>query len=109
MNQVVRVPLRKRATIRSTAQALKIPKSTLFNYIQRSKMKRHSTTVKPHLTLANMVEREEFCKSFIKDDKSTSDDMLDAIHVDEKVFYIIWACKNTNRIVQQEANSFPPR
>ena len=38
MNQVVRVPLRKRGTIRSTAQALKIPKSTLFNYIQRSEI-----------------------------------------------------------------------
>ena len=35
INQFVRVPLRKRGTIRSNAQALKIPKSTLFNYIQR--------------------------------------------------------------------------
>ena len=68
MNQVVRVPLRKRGTIRSTTQALKIPKSALFNCIQHGKIWQHSNTVKLHLTLANMVEREEFCKSFIKDD-----------------------------------------
>ena len=35
-----------------------------------------------------MIEREDFCKSFIKDDKSTFEDMLDVIHVDEKWFYI---------------------
>ena len=33
MTQVVRVPLRKRGDIRSTAQALNIPKSPLFNHI----------------------------------------------------------------------------
>ena len=86
MNQVVRVPLRKRGTIRSTAQALKIPKSTLFNYIRCGKIWQHSNTVKHYSTLANMVEREEFCKSFIRDDKSTFDDMLDVIHVDENSY-----------------------
>ena len=49
-----------------------------------SKIWQHSNTVKQHLTLANMVEREEFCKFLIKDDKSTFDDMLDVIHVDKK-------------------------
>ena len=33
MNQVVKVPLRTRGTIRSTAQALNIPKSILLNHI----------------------------------------------------------------------------
>ena len=49
---------------------------------------------KLQLSLANMVEREEFCKSFIKDDKSTFDDMLDVIHVDEKFSYMT---KNTKK------------
>ena len=72
--------------------------------------------VKQHLTLANLVEREEFCKSFITDDKSTFHDMLDVIHVDEKWFYMtkntkkfMWAHKNRNRIVQQEASGLSPR
>ena len=41
-----------------------------------------------------MVEREEFYKSFIKDGKSTFDDMLDVIRVDEKWFYMT---KNTKK------------
>ena len=41
-----------------------------------------------------MVEREDFCKSFIKEDNSTFDDMLDVIHVDEKWFYM---SKNTKK------------
>ena len=41
-----------------------------------------------------MVEREEFCKSFITDDKSTFDDMSDVINVDEKWLYMT---KNTKK------------
>ena len=85
MDKFVRVPLFLRGTIRSTAQALKIRKPTLFHHIKCGKICRHSNSVKQHLPIANMVEREEFCKSFIKNDKSTFDDMLDVIHVDEKM------------------------
>ena len=94
MNEAVRVPLRKRGTLRFTTQALKIPKFTLLNYIQCGEILWHSNTVKPHLTLANMIEREDFCKYFIKDDKRTFDDMLDVIHVDGKWFYMT---KNTKK------------
>ena len=62
MNQVLRMPLRKRGTIRSTAQALKIPKSTLFNHIQGGKIWRHSNMVKPYLTLANISLRPKYEK-----------------------------------------------
>ena len=41
-----------------------------------------------------MVERENISKSFNRDDKSTFDDMLDVIHVDEKWFYMT---KNTKK------------
>ena len=53
MNQVVRVPLRKRGTIRSIAQALKIPKSTLFNYMHCGEIRRHSATFKYGKTAFN--------------------------------------------------------
>ena len=92
--QVVSVLLRKKGTIISTAQALNILKSTLFHHIQCGKIQQHSNAVKPHVTLANMVEREDFCKAFIKDDKSSYDDTLDVIHVDEKWFYMT---KNTKK------------
>ena len=71
MNQVVREPLRNIGTIRSTAQANRVPKSTLFNYIQYGNIWQHSNAIKLHLTLANVVKKEEFCKYFIKVDKST--------------------------------------
>ena len=41
-----------------------------------------------------MAGREDFCKSFIKEDKSTFDDILDINHVDEKSFYMT---KNAKR------------
>ena len=34
-----------------------------------------------------MIERENFCKSFIKDKWSSFDGMFDVIHVDEKCFH----------------------
>ena len=62
MNQVVRVPLRKRGTIRSTAQALKIPKSTLFNHIQRGKIQQHSNKNK-------IIERNSIDNKMVKTKK----------------------------------------
>ena len=44
--------------------------------------------MKHSLTHAKMVERKEFCKHNIKDDKTTFQDMMDVIHVDEKWFNI---------------------
>ena len=105
MNDVDRVPLNKRGTIRSTAAALSIPKSTLYRNFQHSEIRRRRKTVKPSLTLANMVEREEFCMASIKDDKTTFHDMMNIIHIDKKWFYLtknsedaIWGPKRVNLI-----------
>ena len=66
MDQVVRMRLRKWGTIRWSAEALNISKSTIFHHINAVKS-------------GDMAERNEFCKSFLKDDKSTFDDLLDVI------------------------------
>ena len=71
MNDVTRVSLNKRGTIRSSAAALSISKSTLNRNFQYITIRRHKNTVKYSLTLVNMVEREQFCKANIKDDKTT--------------------------------------
>ena len=83
MNDVARVPLDKRSTIRSTLTALSTPKSTLYRYFQSSKIRRHRNTVKTSLTLVNMVEKEEFCTVNIKDDETTFHYNMNIIHIDE--------------------------
>ena len=84
MNDVARVPLNKRGT----AAALSIPKSTLYRNFQCSKIRRHRNTVKPSLTLVNLVEREHFSRTNMKDDKITFHDMMNNIQIDEKLFYL---------------------
>ena len=44
-------------------------------------------TVKPYLIFANMVEREDFCKANMKNDRTTFHDVMNVIHIDEKWFY----------------------
>ena len=41
--------------------------------------------MKPSLTLTNMVERAEFYKANIKDDKSNFYDMMNVIHIDVSI------------------------
>ena len=71
MNGFTRVPHSKRGTVRLTLAALSILKSTLYRNFQSSEIRRHRNVVKPFLTLANVVDREEFCKAYIEDDRTT--------------------------------------
>ena len=48
-----------------------------------------------------MVEREEFCKAIIKDDKTTLRDMMDVLHIDEKWFYLTKISKRCYLGVQE--------
>ena len=91
---IVEVPLNQRGTVRSTASALSVPKSSLFRSIKRGEIRSHSSSVKPFLTETNMAERVEFCKSHINTERGIFHSMMDVIHVDEKWFYMT---KNTRK------------
>ena len=74
--------LSKRGTFRSTIASFVHPN------IHIEGIRRQRNTVKTSLTLTNMVERDDFCKVNIKDDKITFHDMMNVIHIDEKWFYL---------------------
>ena len=110
MNDVARVPLNKRSTIRSTGAVLSIPKSTLYRNFLRGKIKRHRNAMQLSLTHVNMVEREDLCKSNIKGDKTVFRDMMNVIHINEKWFYLITILfGGSNHIGQGVAKGITPK
>jgi DNA invertase Pin-like site-specific DNA recombinase len=69
LSHVPTIPLRRRSTIRSLAQALGSNKSTLHRLFKQGLLRRHSNTIKSYLTEANKKERLSWCIS-----------MLDQVH-----------------------------
>jgi transposase-like protein len=82
------IPPTKRGTVRATAAALGIPKSSFFNMKKRNEVRVHTSSLKPLLTAENMVQRVEFCKTFIQQPTMRFVDMYDMVHIDEKWFYV---------------------
>ncbi|KAG6960656.1 hypothetical protein JG688_00009490 [Phytophthora aleatoria] len=63
--------------------------ATLFREMKRGSLRSHTSHVKPLLNEANKTARLPFCLSDINKDTMVFDDMLNAVHVDEKIFYVI--------------------
>jgi hypothetical protein len=88
LSQVQTIPLRKRSTLRSLAQALGADKSTLHRLFKHGLLRRHSNTIKPYLTESNKKERLRWCVAML--DTSTLHtqpkfvEMDNIIHLDEK-------------------------
>ncbi|TBU09657.1 hypothetical protein CWI36_0011p0010, partial [Hamiltosporidium magnivora] len=62
--QINNTALNRKGTLRSLSFAIDIPKSTLFEIFKSGKyIKRISSTVKPHLTDKNIMDRLKFCLS----------------------------------------------
>lgn len=85
------MPLRERQTIRSLANSIKMPKSTLHKRLQEGKFRRHTNAIKFTLTEQNMKERVRFCTQML-DNLSLPDDptfksLYNVIFIDEKWFY----------------------
>lgn len=81
------IPLERRGDIRTLAESLSIPKSTLHDYFKRGLFERQTCRVKPALSVENRVERLKFALSFVQSDM-TFQSMHDYVHVDEKWFFI---------------------
>ncbi|XP_010669535.1 uncharacterized protein LOC104886745 [Beta vulgaris subsp. vulgaris] len=82
--------LRNRTSIRSTAAALGMHKSTLHRLVKRGAIKKHTNAIKPHLTPAHRVARVLWCLgSIIPNTIQTIpkfSNMYNLVHVDEKWF-----------------------
>jgi hypothetical protein len=87
---IVRLTYQQRRTIRSMADALSMPKSTLFDIYKNDNIIRCTkSTIKPHLTDHNKWLRVKYAFDRIngynnEEDKMCFDPSLAEVHVDEK-------------------------
>jgi hypothetical protein len=94
MDSFKKIDKRKRKTIRSSAFAIGVSKSTLHRRILEGVIRLHSSALKPFLTEANKVARLSFCTNMI-DPLSLNGDaeprfygQWNRVHIDEKWFYL---------------------
>jgi len=62
---VVTVPPNRRRTIRGLARSLGVSRSTLHRRFKLGFLRRHSSRLKPSMTLANKLKRLQFCVSML--------------------------------------------
>ncbi|XP_066334125.1 uncharacterized protein [Miscanthus floridulus] len=90
LSRVADIPLNRRGTIRSLANALGVKKPTLHRWFKEGLLRRHSSALRPYVKEANKKDRLRFCVSML--DPSTMPnnpkflDMENIIHTDEKWF-----------------------
>ncbi|XP_050875083.1 uncharacterized protein LOC127078694 [Lathyrus oleraceus] len=87
------ISLPKRSTFLSLAKALGIrSKSILKKYVSEGVLRKHSSTLKPHVKDDNMKQRLRFCLSMLEETSIPHDpifkSMYNIVHIDEKWFYM---------------------
>jgi hypothetical protein len=88
--QIKRIPLSKRKTIRSLAFQLNVSPSLIYRIKLRGIVGRHRSTIKPLLSQKNMMDRLRFVLSKLRysDGQDNFDPFFQSIHIDEKWFYL---------------------
>ncbi|KAI3873835.1 hypothetical protein MKW92_052199 [Papaver armeniacum] len=73
-SKIMEIPLRLRTNLRSLAEALHMPKSTVHRYVKKGAIKKHTNTTKPAFTVDIKKKRLEFCLEML--DPSPNKDNL---------------------------------
>ncbi|KAK1944846.1 hypothetical protein P3T76_003379 [Phytophthora citrophthora] len=84
-------PLENRTDLRTLAESLGIPKSTLHDYFRAGVFRCHTARAKPMLSDAQRADRVKFAAEFVFRDaekRLSFNSMLDYVHLDEKWFYL---------------------
>ncbi|CAM0953105.1 unnamed protein product [Alopecurus aequalis] len=89
--RVPQVPFNKRGTLRALARSLDIPFTTLQRRLEWGDLRRHTNTLKTHLSLENRLRRLIHCISMVDDTtilqaKIWFKKMGNRMHMDEKWF-----------------------
>ena len=90
VSRVPDIPLSRRGTIRSLANALGVHKSSLHRAFRQGLLQRHSNLLKPYLKEANKKARLQWCLSMLEPSTLPTNPMFrhmkNIIHTDEKWF-----------------------
>ena len=103
------VPFQQRNTFRQMSSATKIPKSTLFDMFKKGLFRRHTSSLRPHLTEENKVARlfhalEEVYPVVGPGGQLHFKDFFDRIDIDEKWFFLTRA-KETYILIADDEDS----
>jgi hypothetical protein len=101
------IPLAKRSTYQSLAKALGVKsKSVLEKYVAEGVLRRHSSTLKPHMKDDNKKERLRFCLSMLEESSIPHDPMFKSmyniVHIDEKWFEMTKKSTNYYLLADEE-------
>ncbi|CAN6331900.1 unnamed protein product, partial [Urochloa humidicola] len=106
LSHVAAIPLHKRSTIRSLAEAVGMKKSTIHKLFKEGLLRRHSSTLKPYLKEENKRERLWWCLAMLDPQTLQTEpkfiDMENIIHLDEKWYYITKKGKTYYLLPQEE-------
>lgn len=106
LSQVASIPLHRRSTIRSLAEALGVKKSTLHRWFKEGLLRRHSNSLKPYLKEANKKSRLQFCVSMLDQHTLLNEpkfiDMHNIVHLDEKWFNTTKKARNFYMLPEEE-------
>jgi hypothetical protein len=84
------IPLNQRRTFRGLARSLGVSYSALQRRFKWGELRRHTSSLKPAMTLANKIQRLKHCLSMLEEDWTTSSTpfklMDNFVHIDEKWF-----------------------
>ena len=90
LSTVPDIPLNRRGTIRSLANALGVNKSSLHRSFKQGLLRRHSNLLNPYLKEANKKSRLQWCVSMLEPSTLPNNpkfkEMKNIIHIDEKWF-----------------------
>jgi hypothetical protein len=84
--------LKDRTTVEDVCALLHISHKKLRKYLHQGLVKRHSNSIKPHLTDANKKARLQWCLDMLDQDSMLNDPkfkgLFDTVFIDEKWFYL---------------------
>jgi hypothetical protein len=94
--QLCIVPLKDRTTLVDTSKVAGVSKKTLLKHVKEGKVRRYTSSIKPHLTDENKKARLQWCVDML-DHESLHDNprfktLFDHVFIDEKWFFI--SCKS---------------
>jgi hypothetical protein len=86
------IPLKDRMTLEHVNEVIGISMSTLHRYLQQGLLRRHSNSIKPHLTDGNKMSRLCWAVQMVDQGSSSCGDprfkgLFDHVFIDEKWFF----------------------
>ncbi|GJN37452.1 hypothetical protein PR202_gb26408 [Eleusine coracana subsp. coracana] len=86
------IPLNERMTLEAVSKRLHVSKAKLIRYMRQGLLRRHSSSIKPYLTVVNKKTRLKWCVDMLEPGRTPNDErfkgLFDHVFIDEKWFFL---------------------